>query len=198
MSRYTGPKCKLCRREGIKLFLKGERCDSPKCALFRKQQAPGQHGTSYRRPSEYALQLREKQKVKRLYGVLEKQFKRYFREAERTEGDTGKLLLQKLERRLDNAIYRANLAASRSQARQFVTHGKVIVDGDKVDKPSYQVSEGELLEVKTGLVDIPERPISDWLTVDKDKQEAKVNRLPERDDIGMDIDESMVVEFYSR
>ncbi len=198
MSRYTGPKCKLCRREGIKLFLKGERCDSPKCALFRKQQAPGQHGTSHRRPSEYALQLREKQKVKRLYGVLERQFKRYFREAERAQGDTGKLLLQKLECRLDNAVYRANLAASRAQSRQFITHGKVLVNGGKVDKPSYQVSEGDEIEVQAELLDIPERPASDWLTVDKGKQKAKVTRLPERDDIGMDIDESMVVEFYSR
>ena len=180
------------------MFLKGERCDSPKCALFRKQQAPGQHGNSRRRPSEYALQLREKQKVKRMYGVLEKQFKRYFREAERSKEDTSKLLLQKLERRLDNAVYRANLAASRAQARQFVTHGKVQVNGIDVNKPSYQVSEGDVITVQADLLDIPERPKPDWLVVDEGKKEAKVTRLPEREDIGLDIDESMIVEFYSR
>lgn len=198
MSRYTGPKCKLCRREGEKLFLKGEKCETRKCPLFRRQQAPGQHGDSRRRPSEYGQQLREKQKVKRLYGIWERQFKRYFREAEKSDEDTGKALLRMLERRLDNVVYRANLAASRSQARQLITHGKVRVNGEEVDKPSFAVSAGDEVFVESVPPGVPERQPPQWITADREAGEVKVTGLPERDDIGMDIDESMVVEFYSR
>ncbi|MEA2020510.1 MAG: 30S ribosomal protein S4 [Patescibacteria group bacterium] len=198
MSRYTGPKCKICRREGEKLFLKGEKCETRKCPLFRRQQAPGQHGDSRRRVSEYGQQLREKQKLKRIYGVWENQFKRYFREAEKLGEDTGKALLRSLERRLDNAVYRANLAASRSQARQLIVHGKVEVNGKKVDKPSYAVFPGDEIVVESIPSNIPERETPDWITADGDAGKAKITRDPERDDIGADIDESMVVEFYSR
>ncbi len=198
MSRYTGPKCKICRREGEKLFLKGEKCESRKCPFFRRQQAPGQHGDSRRRLSEYGQQLREKQKVKRLYGVWERQFKRYFKEAEKSGEDTGKVLLRSLEKRLDNAVYRANLAASRSQARQLVVHGKVTVNGDLVDRPSYLVSPGDEIAVESVPSSVPERQTPKWITVDRKAGKAKITREPERDDIGADIDESMIVEFYSR
>lgn len=198
MSRYTGPKCKLCRREGVKLFLKGERCDSPKCALFRKQQAPGQHGTSRRRPSEYALQLREKQKIKRLYGVREVQFGRYFERALGFREGAGSVLLQLLERRLDNVVYRTGFAVSRSQARQLVVHRRISVNGGLMDRPSFLVSAGDRINFAEGLSVVSDRVVPGWLAVDKKTGEISVKKLPERDDIGFDIDEHLIVEFYSR
>jgi len=175
MGRYTGPKCRLCRREGVKLFLKGARCESQKCAMVRHSQVPGQHGKVGRRPSNYFLQLREKQKVKRIYGVLEAQFRKYFRMAEKHPGATGEVLLQFLERRLDNIVCRLGLAPSRAAARQMVRHGRITVDGKKVDRPSYLV-----------------------LTWNKKTNQGKVSRLPEREEIDPTIREQLIVEFYSR
>ena len=198
MSRYTGPKCRLCRREGVKLFLKGERCDSPKCALFRKQQAPGQHGTSRRRPSEYALQLREKQKIKRLYGVSEAKFRHYFEKASALQEDTGDVLLQLLERRLDNVVYRAGFAVSRAQARQLVGHGKINVNGKTADRPSLLVSVGDTIHFMGELPTSSGSAVPGWLVVGKDAKKAQVKKLSERDDVGFDINEHLIVEFYSR
>jgi len=205
MARYVGPKCKLCRREGVKLFLKGARCDSPKCALFRKQQVPGQHGNDRRRrrPSEYAIQLREKQKVKRTYGVREAQFKNYFAAASQGRENVGNVLLQTLERRLDNVVYRAGLAYSRAHARQLVGHGKITVSGKVVDRPSFLVgisdtigfaSKGEEEQWEVVRLDA----VPQWLMRDEKKKEISLTRLPEREDIGLDINEHLIVEFYSR
>jgi len=207
MARYTGPKCRLCRREGVKLFLKGERCYSPKCPLERKGAViPGQHGQKrQRRVSDYSHQLREKQKTKRLYGVLERQFKNYFQEASQVKEKAGEILLQFLERRLDNVVFRLGFVPSRSVARQLVRHGHVLVDGKKVDIPSYRVKPGQtislttkglaLKEVKKALAE-KERKIPGWL-----KRKAAVGKivsLPKREDIDVDIDEHLIVEFYSR
>lgn len=197
MSRYTGPKCRLCRREGVKLFLKGEKCESPKCPLFRRQQAPGQHGSSRRRPSEYGIQLREKQKVKRIYGVREAQFRRFFREAEKGE-NPGEALLALLERRLDNTVYRAGMAYSRTHARQLVTHRKVMVNGGVVDKPSFLVSVGDKISFVEGGEVLKEAEVPDWISFDKKEKEIGVIRLPERADAEADINEQLVSEFYSR
>ena len=180
------------------MFLKGERCESPKCALFRKQQAPGQHGTPSRRPSEYALQLRAKQRVKRLYGVSETQFRRYFKEASASKEFVGKTLLQLLERRLDNAVFRAGFAVSRPQARQLVTHKKVSVNGTVVDRPSFLVSIGDKITFANGLGVVSNRPAPGWLVVNEEGGEVLVKAIPSRDDIGLDIDENLVVEYYSR
>jgi len=204
MARYIGPKCRLCRREGVRLFLKGERCLSPKCPLLKRGTAPGEHGARRPRLSEYGLRLREKQKCKRIYGVLEAQFKRYFEMAERMPGDTGKNLLQLLERRLDNVIYRCGFAASRAQARQIVNHGHVKVNGRRVDIPSYLVDPGDEIEVEP-LEVVREnaeraagRRIPEWLEVDLSSLRAKVLKLPSREMIDTDVDEHLIVEFYSR
>jgi len=205
MARYLGSKCKLCRREGVKLFLKGARCDSPKCALFRKQQVPGQHGTNRRRrrPSEYSLQLREKQKVKRTYGVREAQFKNYFAAASKSREDVGDVLLQTLERRLDNVVYRAGLAHSRSHARQMVGHRKVTVGGKIVDRASFLVGVDDTIGLTSGGEEeqweiLRMDAVPPWLVRDEKKKEISLDRLPERDDLGLDINEHLIVEFYSR
>jgi len=212
MGRYTGADCRLCRREGLKLFLKGARCNSEKCALARRAYSPGQHGQSSGRKrqalSNYGLQLREKQKVKRSYGVFEKQFRRYFDIASKSKGVTGKILLQILERRLDNTIYQAGFATSRDQARQLVKHGFVYINQKKVDVPSYLVKSGEAIDLKgnTKALDqirqnvklTADRSRPSWLEVDNDKLGLKIARLPEKEDIRMPIEEQLIVELYSK
>ena len=210
MARYRGPVCRLCRRENIKLFLKGDRCFTDKCALDRRPYPPGQHGQAQRREkySDYRIQLREKQKVKRLYGVLEKQFKIYYERAERMKGITGTNLLILLERRLDNVIYRLGFASSRRQARQWVRHGHFLVNKKKVDIPSYQVDIGDVIEVREKSRDIPQlleamqtverRGVPDWLEADKDNFRGVVKALPTRESIDIPIQEQLIVEFYSK
>jgi len=208
MARNTGPSCRLCRREGIKLFLKGSRCVTEKCAVARRDFAPGQHGQLRKKESNYGLQLREKQKVKRIYGVLEKQFKHYFRTAERSKGVTGLTLLQLLERRLDNVVFRMNFAGSRSEARQLVQHGMVYVNGKRLDIPSYTVKVGEEVSIKAK--ELPakrlaetfeafkDRAIPKWLEVDAKNLKAKVTNMPTKEDVGFPIQEQLIVELYSK
>ena len=211
MARYKDAVCKLCRREGEKLFLKGERCTSPKCALERRPYAPGLHGrrSQFRRKeSNYALQLRAKQKARRVYGVLERQFRRYFREAERLRGLTGTNLLVILESRLDNVVYRFGFAFSRPQARQIVRHGHVEVNGRKVNIPSYLVKPGDIVAVrptsrKKGMIqdialDLEHRAVPDWLSRDERSLSGRVLSMPRREDIDVAIDEQLIVEYYSR
>ncbi len=210
MARYTGPRCRLCRREGMKLFLKGERCYTDKCAFERRSYPPGQHGQMQLRVklSDYGIRLREKQKVKRIYGVSEKQFRKYFEMASRMKGQTGHNLLQLLERRLDNVVYRLGFAASRAQARQMVAHGWFKVDGQTVDIPSYLVDPGEVIELKEKYRNNPQiqenleavvrRGVPQWLELDADNFRGVVKALPTREDITMPIQESLIVEFYSR
>jgi len=209
VARYTGPVCRQCRREGEKLFLKGDKCYSEKCPVEKRGFPPGQHGRNQRRgQSEYGLQLREKQKVKRMYGVMEKQFHRYYREAASGKGVTGELLLQILERRLDNVVYRMGFGASRPEARQMVNHGHFLVNGRKTDIPSYSVREGDEIEIKSGSRDIPRilemaerastQTTPEWLEVDWERRKGKVLRLPEREDLDMPIEEHLIVEMYSR
>ena len=211
MARYTGPVCRLCRREGQKLFLKGERCFSPKCALERRNYPPGMHGNRARfrrRESDYGLQLREKQKAKRIYGVLERQFRRYFREAQRSKGMTGAVLLTLLERRLDNVVYRLGLADSRAQARQLVRHGHFEVNGRKTDITSFLVKEGDIIRVrdrsrrttyfKERMERLGERPVPEWLSFDPEALTGRVVALPTRDQIDVSLNEQLIVEYYSR
>lgn len=208
MARYTDAVCRLCRREGAKLFLKGERCYSDKCSFTRRAYAPGQHGQSRKKVSEYGLQLREKQKARRYYGVLENQFEGYFEEAERRPGMTGMNLLRILELRLDNLVYRAGLANSRPEARQLVVHGHFTVNGKKVNIPSYQVKENDVIALcdKSRSSDkfkaIAEtcggRPTPLWLDKNNETLEVKVVRMPNREDIDVDIQELLIVEYYSK
>ncbi|MCG0276109.1 MAG: 30S ribosomal protein S4 [Thermosediminibacteraceae bacterium] len=208
MARYTGPVCRLCRREGIKLYLKGERCYTPKCAIDRRGYAPGQHGQMKRKLSEYGLQLREKQKAKRIYGVLERQFKIYFEEAVRRKGVTGENLLRLLECRLDNVVYRLGFAKSRAQARQIVRHGHIEVNGRKVNIPSYQVKPGDVIAVREKsrslelFKEMAEagkgRMVPEWLSVNYDTLTGEVMRLPNREDIDVPIQEHLIVELYSK
>lgn len=208
MSRYTGPRCKICRREGTKLFLKGERCFTDRCALDRRNYGPGEHGQRRARISEYRVQLREKQKVRFNYGVSETQFKRYYEIAKRKKGITGENLLLLLERRLDNIVYRMGFASSRPEARQLIGHGHIAVNGRKTDIPSFMVKEGDEIEVrekgkkfefvKTALENAGQRGIPEWLEVDEDGMKGKVKTLPERDDLPMEVDETLIVEFYSK
>ncbi len=208
MARYTEAVCRLCRREGVKLYLKGDRCYSDKCAVSRRPQAPGQHGGNRRKQSEYGIQLREKQKARRIYGVLENQFENYFRKAESMKGITGENLLQLLERRLDNVVYRLGFASSRPQARQIVRHGHITVNGKKVNIPSYLVEAGDVIAVKErsaseiehfkALKEGPGRSIPQWLSVDYEKLEGKVEALPARSDIDYEIQEHLIVELYSK
>jgi len=207
MAKYTGPKCKLCRREGAKLYLKGERCYTDKCAFERRPYAPGEQGESRRKQSEYGQQLREKQKVRRIYGIMENQFRNYFSKAARQRGVTGENFLKLLETRLDNTVFRMGFATSRAQARQFVLHGHIIVDGRKVNVPSYQVSEGDTISVKDAsrkknfIKDVleinAEQTPPEWLSVNMEKAEGTVVSLPERDDIDQPINEQLIVEYYS-
>ena len=208
MARYTGSVCRLCRREGTKLFLKGDRCYGPKCALANRQTIPGEHGQArQRKPSEYGLQLREKQKAKRAYGVMETQFHRYFETAERQKGITGENLLILLERRLDNVIYRMGFGASRPQARQIVRHGHVLVNGKKVNIPSYLVDANDVITIREksaeqehfkALREGTNRVIPKWLTVDNENLKATVNALPAREDVDLTLQEHLIVELYSR
>jgi small subunit ribosomal protein S4 len=209
VARYTGPVCRLCRRERIKLFLKGDRCFKEKCAIERRAYPPGQHGNRRgRRIQGYGLQLREKQKVKRIYGVLESQFRTYFEEADRRRGITGENLLIMLERRLDNVIFSLGFAGSRAQARQLVRHGHVLIDGRKVSIPSYQVKASQAITVKEASKKNPlvrssvetarGRGIPEWLELDADNVSGKVTRLPAREDIKLPIQEQLIVELYSR
>ena len=209
MARYTGPVCRLCRRERMKLFLKGERCFKEKCAIERRGYPPGQHGQRRgRRSLNYGPQLREKQKVKRIYGLLEQQFRRYFKEAERKKGITGENLLVLLERRLDNVVYSLGFASSRSQARQLVRHAHITVDGRKVSIPSFQVRIGQTIAVREGsrtndfirsaVESARGRGIPEWLALDPETFSGKVNNLPTREDIKLPIQEQLIVELYSR
>jgi small subunit ribosomal protein S4 len=209
MARRTGPMCRLCRREGIKLFLKGARCMSEKCAFNKRGYSPGQHGRGRRvKVSDYGMQLREKQKVKRIYGVLEKQFRGYFQKAEKQKGITGETLLQMLERRLDNVIFRACFASSRAQARQMVKHKMVRVNGTGVNIPSFLVKKGDIVNIivdaddskrmKEGLKVNKDRGCPRWLSLDDAQFSATVKELPGRDDVGFPIEEQLIVELYSK
>ncbi|HIU20249.1 MAG TPA: 30S ribosomal protein S4 [Candidatus Limiplasma stercoravium] len=208
MARYTDSVCRMCRREGTKLFLKGEKCFSSKCAQQSRPTPPGQHGQArQRKASEYGLQLREKQKARRAYGLMEGQFKRTFERAAGMKGVTGENLLQLLELRLDNVVYRSGLAASRPQARQLVCHGLMTVNGKKVNIPSYTVKLGDVIGVRQSRRDIAlfkavkegvGRVIPKWLTTDTENLTATVSALPQREDVDMTLQENMIVEFYSR
>lgn len=206
MARYTGPVCRLCRREGIKLFLKGDKCYSDKCAVSKRAYAPGQHGQSRKKLSNYGIQLREKQKARRIYGILETQFREYYEKADRKKGITGENLLKMLETRLDNVVFRMGFSGSRAEARQLVRHGHFTVNGKKVDIPSYQIRVGDVITVKDGsrssekfkgLADIA-KTTPQWLTVDMDKLEGKVMAEPKREDIDIPVQETLIVELYSK
>jgi small subunit ribosomal protein S4 len=212
MARYTGPVCKLCRREGEKLFLKGERCFSPKCAIERRAYPPGQHGRMAQwrrsRTSDFGDQLRAKQKARRVYGVLERQFRRYFKQALKARGLTGLTLLQILESRLDNVVYRLGFASSRAQSRQLVSHGHLLVNGRRTNVPSMQIKPGDVIEVREGsqnkilIKDLfamaEERSVPDWVTRDIKNMSGGITRLPERSEIDANLNEQRIVEYYSR
>ena len=208
MARYTGPACRLCRREGKKLYLKGERCTSGKCALDRRNTAPGQHGAATKKLKEYGKQTREKQTARRYYGVLEKQFKNYYDEAARQQGMTGENLLKLLERRYDNVVYRLGLASSRKEARQLVLHGHFTINGKKANIPSILVRSGDVIAVADNfkksakckeLVEALETKTSPkWIEVDKTNLVAKIVALPEREDVDFDFEEQLIVELYSK
>lgn len=208
MARYTESVCRLCRRENLKLFLKGERCYTDKCAIERRNYPPGEHGQARPKFSEYSIQLREKQKVKRIYGLLENQFRRTFAAAARTKGITGEALLVLLERRLDNVAYRLGFATSRAEARSLVRHGHVIVNGKKINIPSYAVRVGDMVSVKersrqmgrvlTAMEAAQRRGIPEWADVDRDAFTGRIKLLPARSDITMPINEKLIVELYSK
>ena len=209
MARYIGPVCRLCRREGMKLFLKGERCYTEKCAIEKRNLPPGQHGKARRaKLVGYGMQLREKQKVKRIYGVLENQFRRYFEAAERQRGITGETLLQLLERRLDNVVYRLGFATSRAQGRQLVRHGHFTVNGRKVDIPSYSVKAGDEVSVRAtseqnvtiqhAIEEVKGRGIPEWLSLDPSRTRGRVAALPTREQINLQVQEQLIVELYSK
>ena len=206
MARYTGPDCRLCRREGCKLFLKGERCVSAKCAIDRRPVVPGQHGLLRRKEKEYGVQLREKQKVKRAYGVSERQFRNMYEEAVRMKGVTGDNLLSLLERRLDNVIYRMGIGSSRSEARQIVSHRHITVNGRPVNIASFKVSKGDVLAIKENKRQLDmfkqlkgQKPVMPkWLEFNGDKLTGKITDLPERSDIDLNIHENLIIELYSK
>ena len=208
MARYIGPVCRLCRREGLKLFLKGERCYTDKCAIERRAYPPGIHGQGHRKISDYGVQLREKQKVKRMYGLLEKQFRRYYHIASMMKGVTGENLIQLLERRLDNVIYRAGLACNRTEARLLLRHGHFRMNGKKATIPSILVrpndeitireKSGNLLRITDALASVDRRGFPAWLEVDKENKKATVKSLPVRSDVSAQIAEHLIVELYSK
>ncbi len=207
MARYTGPVCRLCRREKMKLFLKGPKCDSMKCPIERRPYPPGEHGRGRIRESEYMIQLREKQKARRIYGVLEKQFRRLYEEATRQKGITGENLLRMLETRLDSVVFRAGYAASRNQGRQLVRHGHVAVNGKRVTIPSYQVRRGDVVELRERAqnmivirhnLDTLDRSVPPWLEVDGSGMKATVRDLPLREHIDVPVREQLIVELYSK
>ncbi|HEY5498068.1 MAG TPA: 30S ribosomal protein S4 [Syntrophales bacterium] len=208
MARYRESVCRLCRREGLKLFLKGDRCYSEKCAFERREYAPGDHGQMRKKPSDYGVQLRAKQKIKRMYGLLEKQFHSYFEKADRQKGITGTNLLVLLERRLDNMVFRMGFASSRTEARQLVRHYHFSVNGRKVNIPSYLVKVGDEIEVREGsrkvstiieaLESVARRGIPQWLTLDKGNFKGAVRMFPTREELTMPVQEQLVVELYSK
>ncbi|CAI2719415.1 30S ribosomal protein S4 [Nitrospina watsonii] len=208
MARYIGSVCRLCRREGEKLYLKAERCDTPKCAIDRRSYAPGQHGQGRTKFSEYGVQLREKQKVRRLYGILETQFRTYFKHADQKKGVTGENLLQQMEMRFDNVVFRLGLAGSRNAARQLVRHRFFTINGKKVNVPSYALKKGDVIgfvaskkdkfPVKTALESMKGKTPPSWLTFDYDKNEGTVLELSSREDVTLPINEQLIVELYSR
>ncbi len=208
MARRTGPVCRLCRREGIKLFLKGIRCTGDKCAIERRNQPPGMHRRSRGKLSDYGVQLREKQKAKKIYGMLERQFRNFFEQASKKRGVTGEILIQLLERRLDNLVYRVLFVPSRAEARQLVTHGFIMVNGRTVTIPSFQVRFGDVINlhpeeslrkrVQSNLEMLKDRPLPEWLELNRGTLEAKVLRLPEKADAGLPLEESQIVELYSK
>ena len=208
MARYTGPKCKRCRREKVKLFLKGSKCDGPKCPLESRPYPPGQHGRGRAKESEYLLQMREKQKLARQYGVLEKQFRNYFEEASRRAGKTGDNLLALLETRLDNVVFRAGFAKSRDMARQLVKHGHFTVNGKKVDIPSFSVSPSDVIEVRVDSREITpfvvaraesgERKVQGWMEAVPNRMRILIHAAPERSQIDTNVQEQLVVELYSK
>jgi len=207
MARYTEAVCKLCRREGEKLYLKGERCYSPKCSIARRAYAPGQHGQARKKMSEYGLQLREKQNLRRIYGILERQFAGYFEMAERKKGITGENLLQILESRLDNVIYRIGFGVSRKEARQLVRHGHFLVNGRKVNIPSFLVKAGDVITIKESSLSSDKikvnlesagKSLPEWIDYDANTQTATIKALPNREQIDIPVQEHLIVELYSR
>ena len=208
MARYTGAVCKLCRREGKKLFLKGERCYTGKCAFERRSYAPGHHGQSRKKTSEYGMQLRAKQQARRYYGIQEGQFHKYFLMAERRQGMTGENLLKICESRLDNVAYLLGWASSRAEARQLTTHGHYLVNGKKVDIPSYLLKEGDVVSLRQKSLDSDKikavleangsRPVPEWLDKDSENMTAKVVKMPDREQIEVPVEEHLIVEFYSK
>ena len=208
MARYIGSKCRQCRREGEKLFIKGEKCFSAKCAMEKRPFPPGQHGQRRTRLSDYAGQLREKQKMRRIYGILEGQFRLYYKEADRLRGSTGEILLKLLEGRLDNVVYRFGFGSSRTEARQIIRHNGILINGNKVNIPSYQVSAGDVVSISEkakeqlrikGAIDMAvQRGIPEWLELDEKKLEGTYKMVPERSDLPAEINEQLVVELYSK
>ncbi len=208
MARYIGPKCRLCRREGMKLFLKGEKCFTEKCPVEKRSYAPGQHGQARARQTDYGLQLREKQKLRRIYGVLERQFENYFKSAARHKGSTGEDLLTLLEQRLDNVVYRMGFGISRTEARQLVRHNAVRVNGRRVNVPSYLLRPNDVIEltsrareqlrVKAAIEAAEQRGIPEWLEVDTKAMKGVFKRIPDRSDLPTEINESLVVALYSK
>lgn len=206
MAKYTNADCKLCRREGAKLFLKGERCSTKKCAMDRRPVAPGMHGVTRKKASEYNVQLREKQKVKRAYGLLEKQFRAYYEEAERLNGVTGENMLALIEKRLDNVVYRMGIGSSRAQSRQVVNHGHITVNGKTVDIPSYQVKPGDVIAVKENKKDNAlfkelrgaKIVMPKWVEFDTENFTGKILDNPKREDIDLNINEQLIIELYSK
>lgn len=208
MARYVGPRCRLCRREGAKLFLKGEKCYSAKCAIEKRNSVPGQHGQKRARLSDYATQLREKQKLRRTYGVLERQFRRYYQEADRRKGATGERLLQLLESRLDNVVFRMGFGVSRNEARQLVRHKGILVDGQIVTIPSFQVAAQNVIQVNEGTraqlriqaaLDLAQQQgLPEWVAVDAKNMRGEFKAAPERSELSPDINENLVVELYSK
>jgi len=208
MARYTGSVCKLCRRERTKLFLKGARCESSKCAIERRPYPPGEHGRGRVRETQYLIQLREKQKARRIYGVLERQFRNYYKAAARQRGITGENLLQMLESRLDNVVYRAGFASSRAQARQLVSHSHFQVNDRKVNVPSFRVKSGDVVQVKEGSKDLyviqlaldttGGRPVPEWMDIDQAERKISIRDLPNRAQIDVGIQEQLIVELYSK
>ncbi|MBI4343252.1 MAG: 30S ribosomal protein S4 [Candidatus Omnitrophica bacterium] len=209
MGRYTGPSCRLCRREGMKLFLKGTKCSSPKCPIEKRAFPPGQHGQIRVKLSDYGIQLREKQKVKRMYGMLERPFRRYFGIAQKAKGVTGQMLIELLESRLDNVLYRMGVAGSRREGRAIVRHRGITVNGKLVDIPSFTVSVGDVIEpapkrehlrrrMKENLERTKDRPVPAWLQVDAQALKGVIARAPHKDDLGLAIQEQLIVELYSK
>lgn len=208
MSRYIGPVCRLCRREGMKLFLKGTKCDTAKCTFEKRPAPPGQHGQSRTKLSDYGIQLREKQKLKRMWGMLERQFNNCFKEAARKKGVTGVTLLQFLEMRLDNIVYRLGFSSSRAGSRQLVLHGHIHVNGRKVNRPSYTLKVGDKVEVteqakirevvKESLDKLASRPIPEWLLLNRDVFKGEISKIPSREEMTTPVNERLIVELYSK